>query len=204
MSDPEHSHDVDLDLVERINREHFIETNLAPADLLFVFGTRHGVREFVAEAARLWNEGYYRHAIVSGGATLGDREPEADAIKRQMVDAGVPADIVLTEDKATNTGENVIFSLPILDARFGLSNIRSLIALGKLCSSRRYLMTLQRHWPEVEKMLVAVNWFGVPKQDWHLHPFSRARVLREYEKIAPYIERGFIADWSADAAQTHR
>ena len=195
MSDPMHVSDIDLDLVVRINREHLIETHLAPADLLFVFGTRHGVKEFVAQAARLWHEGYYRHAIVSGGATLGDPEAEAVAIKRQMVDAGVPGGIVLTEDKATNTGENVIFSLPILDAQLGLANIRSLIAIGKLCTSRRYLMTLQRHWPEVEKMLVAVNWFGVAKQDWHLHPLSRARVLGEYDKIAPYMAKGFIADW---------
>ena len=195
--------DIDLALVDRINREHFIETKVVPADLLFVFGTRHGVPEFVAEAARLWREGFYRHAIVSGGATRGDPEPEATALKRRMVDAGVPADIVLTEDQATNTGENVIFSLPIRDAQLGLSNIRSLIAIGKLCTSRRYLMTLQRHWPTVEKMLVAINWFGVSQHEWHLHPLSRSRVIGEYAKIAPYLERGFIAPWPKPLVQGH-
>ena len=197
--DLEETH-LDPQLIARINREHLIETPIAPADLLFVFGTRHGVPEFVEEAARLWREGYYRHAIVSGGATLGDPEPEAIAIKRQMIDAGVPGDIVFTEDRATNTGENVIFSLPVLDRAIGLSNIRSLIALGKLCTSRRYLMTLERHWPEVEKMLVAVNWFGVPRDDWHRYQLSRARVVREYEKIAPYMAQGFIAKWPADSS----
>lgn len=186
---------LDPDLIARINREHLIETPVAPADLLFVFGTRHGVPEFVAEAARLWHDGYYRHAIVSGGASLGDPEPEAVAIKRRMIDAGIPGDIILTECQATNTGENVILSLPILDKAIGLTNVRSLIALGKLCASRRYPMTLQRHWPDVEKMLVAVNWFGVPREDWHRYQLSRARVVREYEKIAPYMERGLIAPW---------
>lgn len=186
---------LDPDLIARINREHLIETPVAPVDLLFVFGTRHGVREFVAEAARLWHDGYYRHAIVSGGASLGDPEPEAAAIKRRMIDAGIPGDVILTECRATNTGENVTLSLPILDKAIGLANVRSLIALGKLCASRRYPMTLQRHWPEVEKTLVAVNWFGVPREDWHRYQLSRARVVREYEKIAPYMERGLIAPW---------
>jgi uncharacterized SAM-binding protein YcdF (DUF218 family) len=186
---------LDPALVARINREHFIETKVEPADLLFVFGTRHGVSEFVAEAARLWRDGFYRHAIVSGGATLRDPEPEAVAIKRLMTEAGVPGDIILTEEKATNTGENVLYSLPILERHFGLSNIRSLIAVGKFCTSRRYLMTIHRHWPEVEKMFVPINWFAVAQQDWHLHPPSRERVLREYAKIGPYLEQGFIAAW---------
>jgi hypothetical protein len=131
-----------------------------------------------------------------------DPEPEADAIKRQMVDAGVPTTIVLTEDKATNTGETLFSHCPYSTHSSVFRIFASLSRSGN-CTSRRYLMTLQRHWRR-SKMLVAVNWFGVPRQDWHLHPFSRARVLREYEKIAPYIERGFIAGWSADAAQTHR
>jgi uncharacterized SAM-binding protein YcdF (DUF218 family) len=187
--------DPDWELVARINREHLIETRLAPADLLFVFGTRHGVREFVEEAARLWHQGFYRHAMVSGGSTPGDAEPEAVIIKRLMIEAGVPDGVILTEDQATNTGENVIFSMPILDREIGLANIRSLIAVGKLCTSRRYLMTLQRHWPDVEKMLVAVNWFGVPRDEWHLHEHSRARVLSEFNKIEPYLAQGFIAPW---------
>lgn len=195
---PDHHHndaDLDPELVQRINREHLIQTPVVPADLLFIFGTRHGVAEFVAEAARLWRAGYYRHAIVSGGATAGDPEPEATAIKQRMVEAGVPDAIILTEDKATNTGENVIFSLPILARAIGLENMRSLIAIGKLCTSRRYLMTLERHWPAVEKMLVPVDWLGTGRDGWHLHPYGRDRVLREYAKIEPYLSQGFIAPW---------
>ena len=42
--------------IAEINAKHLIETPLAPADLLFVFGTRldEGLR--AAEACRLWRE----------------------------------------------------------------------------------------------------------------------------------------------------
>ncbi len=190
---------LDPALVDRINREHLIQTPLRPADLLFVFGTRHGVDEFIAEIAELWRGRYFRWALVSGGPTLGDAETEATVLAARMVEAGVPEGIILTEHAAMNTGENVTHSLPIIDSRLGLGNIRSLIAVGKLCTSRRYLMTLERHWPEVEKMLAPVNWFGVPRSDWALHAHSRARVLAEWRKIEPYKALRFIADWPASA-----
>jgi hypothetical protein len=72
------------------------------------------------------------------------------------------AKVILEEHRATNTGESVIFSLSLIDAHVRLGNIRSVVCLGRVCTSRRYLMTLNRHWHEVEKMLVAVNHFGTP------------------------------------------
>ena len=57
--------------IAEINARHLIETPLRPADLLFVFGTRADVSERVDEACRLWREGYFRRAIVSGGITPG-------------------------------------------------------------------------------------------------------------------------------------
>ena len=66
-----------------------------------------------------------------------------------------------------NTGENVIFSLPVIDAALGLRNIRSVICLGNTWTARRYPMTLHRHWPEVEKMLVTVDSFATPRALWH-------------------------------------
>src|SRR4029450_1981961 len=97
--------------------------------------------------------------------------------------------------RATTTGENVLLSLPIIDAALGRDAIKSVICLGKICTARRYPMTLQRHWPEVAKMLVTVNPYGAPVENWHTDPLFRHRVLTEYAKIAPYKAQGFIADW---------
>jgi uncharacterized SAM-binding protein YcdF (DUF218 family) len=181
--------------IARINTEHLISTPLRPADLLFVFGTRRGVDEAIAAAVDLWQRGFFRHAIVSGGLMPGDSRTECSVIKQGMVRGGVPADLILEEHRATNTGENVIFSLPVIDAALGRHNIKSVICLGKICTARRYPMTLQRHWPEVEKMLATVNPFATPVERWHTDPAFRTRVVLEWRKIEPYRARGFIADW---------
>ncbi len=181
--------------IAEINATHLIDTPLKPADLLFVFGTRVDVAQRVDEACRLWREGYCRWAIVSGGVTPGSDLSECAIIKPAMVARGIPAEKILEEHRAKNTGENVIFSLPVIDAALGLQNIRSVICLGNTWTARRYPMTLHRHWPEVEKMLVMVDSFTTPRSLWHTDPEFRRRVLHEWDKIEPYKARGFIADW---------
>jgi uncharacterized SAM-binding protein YcdF (DUF218 family) len=183
--------------IAEINAKHLLNTPLGPADLLVVFGTRKDEALRAATACRLWREGLFRWSIVSGGVTPGSQLSECTIIKAEMVAGGIPADKILEEHRATNTGENVIFSLPIIDAALGLKNIRSVICLGNSWTGRRYAMTLQRHWPDVEKMLLTVDGFATPRALWHTDSEFRRRVLCEWDKIEPYKARGFIAEWPA-------
>jgi len=171
--------------IAEINARHLINTPLKPADLLFLFGTREDVAARVDEAWRLWREGYFRWAIVSGGITPGSKFSECEIIKAAMVARGMPADRILEEHRAMNSGENVIFSLPIIDAALGLNNIRSVICLGNTWTARRYPMTLHRHWPEVEKMLVMIDSFETPRSLWHTDAEFSRRMLNEWDKIEP-------------------
>ena len=127
--------------------------------------------------------------------TPGADASECAIIKSAMVTRGVPAEKILEEHRAQNTGENVIFSLPVIDTALGLKNISSVICLGNSWTARRYPMTLHRHWPEPEKMLITVDRFKVPRALWHTDPALRRRVLSEWDKIEPYKARGFIAEW---------
>ena len=181
--------------IAAINATHFADTALRPADLLFVFGTRGDADLRAEKACELWRAGLCRWAIVSGGVTPGSDVSECEIIRGAMVGRGMPSEKILEEHRAMNTGENVIFSLPVIDAAPGLGNIRSVICLGNTWTARRYAMTLHRHWPEVEKMLVTIDSFATPRALWHTDPEFRRRVLREWDKIEPYKARGFIAEW---------
>jgi uncharacterized SAM-binding protein YcdF (DUF218 family) len=178
-----------------INAKHLIRTPVKAADLLFVFGTREDVARRVDEAFRLWREGLFRWSIVSGGVTPGSSLSECAILCDAMIARGIPTEKIFSEHRAMNTGENVIFSLPVIDAVLGLKNIRSVICLGNSWTARRYPMTLQRHWPEVEKMLVTVDSFETPLALWHTDPEFRRRMLSEWDKIEPYKALGFIAEW---------
>ena len=181
--------------IAEINARHLISTPIRPADLLFVFGTREDLERRVDEAVRLWREGMFRWSIVSGGVTPGGARSECEIIKAEMAARGIPPERILEEHRAQHTGENVIYSLPVIDAALGLASIRSVICLGNTWTARRYAMTLHRHWPEVEKMLVTVDGFKTPRALWHTDAEFSRRMLHEWDKIEPYKARGFIAEW---------
>jgi uncharacterized SAM-binding protein YcdF (DUF218 family) len=181
--------------IAEINARHLIQTALRPADLLFVFGTRDDEALRAETACRLWRQGMFSWSIVSGGITPGSALSECAVIKPLMIEGGVPADRILEEHRAMNTGENVMFSLPIIDAALGLQTIRTVICLGNTWTGRRYAMTLHRHWPEAEKMLLTVDSFATARERWHEDDEFRRRVVLEFDKIEPYKARGFIAEW---------
>lgn len=185
---------IDAQTVEAINAYLLVRTEIEPADLAFIFGSRHGVERFCDEAARLWHERYFPHVLVSGGVTPGDARSEASVLRSHLIDRGVDKRAILVEEQATNTGENVKFSMPVIEEHIGLTNVRSLIAIGKFCTSRRYVMTLERHWPEVRKMLHPVHYHDVPQERWMEDEELCARILGEWGRIEPYFQKGFIAE----------
>src|SRR5690606_17108266 len=74
------------------------------------------------------------------------------------------------------------------------SSIGSVLAIGKICSTRRYAMTLEKHWPGLRLSCWGVNYFGVSTDSWFTHDEFRRRVIDEFIKIPHYLERGFLCD----------
>ncbi|MBD8532968.1 MULTISPECIES: YdcF family protein [unclassified Massilia] len=167
---------------------------LHPAKLGFLFGTRHGVDEFCRETYGLWQRGMFERLLISGGATAGQSRPEAEVIAERLVDMGMPASILILESQATNTGENVILGRRMVAQHMNLGSIDSVLAIGKVCAMRRYLMTLARYWPEVSVAACAINYFGQPAERWHEHAEFRARVLNEFHKIPLYLQQDFLRE----------
>ena len=165
-----------------------------PSDLGFLFGTRHGVAEFCEAAFGLWRDGMFGHLLISGGPTGTSPLAEADVLAERLVSLGMPESCLILETAATNTGENVRLGRARVAEVTNLAAIRSVLVIGKICSTRRYLMTLQKHWPGLSMSVYPVNYFGVPAERWHEHEEFRARVLGEHSKIPHYLAEGFLEE----------
>ena len=69
----------------------------------------------IQHAIALYRAGYAPRLILSGG--LGRYPPsEAEAMRREMVKAGIPNDALFLEDQSHSTEENLGFSKKIMDA----------------------------------------------------------------------------------------
>ncbi|HEY8949805.1 MAG TPA: YdcF family protein [Rhizomicrobium sp.] len=178
----------------RIGRYMLVRTVIEPGDLCVVFGTRHGLDAFADAVAVHFHAAYFPRILVAGGDTGGEGITEADDIRARLVARGVDAAAIICERTSTNTGENVTRAMPSIEREIGLENINSLIAVGKVSSSRRYLMTLKHHWPKPRRMLLPVNYFTANADCWWEDEAFRVRVMREWNKIPDYIERGFLSE----------
>ena len=135
------------------------ETDPLPerADFILAAGT-YDLR--VADhAARLFLDGYAPLIVCSGGfgklTSQLFHQPEAELFAARCRRLGVPEDCILTEPRATNTGENFTYSRELLEARSIMPQTG--IVACKPYMARRVWATGTKQWPEV-------RWFpcGMP------------------------------------------
>lgn len=174
----------------------FIEPPVGPANIGFVFGTPHHTDAHADRAADLWHRGLVPRFIVSGGVRTDQGGIEATEIAAKMMARGVPREAILLETAATNTGENVRNSLPILERETpgGLAAIGSVLAVGKIYAARRYLMTLNAHLPGRQLSIAPVNNFSVPPARWTEDPAFLRLGVAEWNKVWRYKQKGFIRE----------
>nr|WP_197972718.1 YdcF family protein [Streptomyces gossypiisoli] len=91
--------------------------------------------------------------IVFTGATsrtTQDRMPrgEAEHYRDRALELGVPADAILVEPHARNTGQNITLSRALLEER-GI-DVSSVLLVSKPYEERRAYATARKLWPQVE------------------------------------------------------
>jgi uncharacterized SAM-binding protein YcdF (DUF218 family) len=137
-------------LAERIWDYHQLNQELSKADAILVLCSYDTV---VAErGAQLFLEGWAPLLIFSGGLGSITRrlwhEPEADQFARIAVQLGVPEDRIVTENRSTNTGENILFTRRLLEERH--IEVGKFLLVQKPYMERRSYATFRKLWPEKE------------------------------------------------------
>ena len=159
--------------LKRIGDYLLVETPLACADACILFGNNTHAAHLAEQAADLYKQGYFSLIVVSGGVPMADGRLEAHCMRDVLLANGVPASAILIEDKSTNTGENVVNTKALLEKQD--IAVKSVLAIGHIQGSRRFLMTLERHWPQVIKMFTTTNCYSVPKDLWYTDPVFKKK-----------------------------
>nr|WP_078510612.1 YdcF family protein [Streptomyces himastatinicus] len=105
-----------------------------------------------AFAARQFHAGLFPLLVFSGGSspTTAGLYPRGEAVhfREHALDLGVPADAILLEPKAGNTGQNIAFSREVL--REAGADVESVMLIAMPYMERRAYATCRKAWPEVE------------------------------------------------------
>ncbi|KAH7367815.1 DUF218 domain-containing protein [Plectosphaerella cucumerina] len=133
---------------ETVYNYHRMGMPLLPASAIFCLCSLD-VR-VATRAAQLFLDGFAPLLIFSGntGALTAGlfSKPEAEVFADIALSMGVPADKILVEPTATNTGENVRFTHALLRQR-GIE-IESFVLVQKPYMERRTYATFRKQWPE--------------------------------------------------------
>ena len=191
--------DLSPEEIEGITQTVFVTSDLHPAaDLLFIFGTSTIDSDALESVARDCQRGRFPKVIVTGlsGRLYSETgKPVAHIMRDELIARGVPSEVILVQDRSTNTLEDVAFSLDVLEQH----NIspESIAFLCKAHHSGRCLRTLRKFFPSQTlspiTYLAEYDGVKVSKMDWYQHEVSRGRVYGEYLRIIEYSKRGDIA-----------
>lgn len=183
--------------IAEITKYIFIEDQDLSGDIALVFGTWNSWRPSLERAVELYKNKLVPKIIVSGGINNETGIIEGDFMAKELVTMGVPVEDILIENKATNTLENVVFSMLIIERILGLNNIKVITAVVKNFHSRRALMTLRRNIPNgiILKSAEYVSpFFNFTKNDWFQSDSGREKVFEEIEKIKKYLAKGDLIE----------
>ncbi|MFD3491468.1 YdcF family protein [Streptomyces sp. NPDC058690] len=134
--------------------------------------------------------------IVFTGATsqtTQDRMPrgEAEHYRDRALELGVPADTILVEPRARNTGQNITLSRTLLEVR-GI-DVSSVLIVSKPYEERRAYATARKLWPEVG-IVSASTPMGLPE---YIDSIRDARLVIDMlvgslQRLLIYPAQGFM------------
>lgn len=175
----------------------FLDDKNPNGDIALVFGTWNARKESVERAAELYKNGFVPKVIVSGGVNPINGVVEGDLMARELEKLGVSSTDILTENKSTNTLENVVFSMAVIDQELGLQNINTITAVVKNYHARRALMTLRKHIPkniQLKPAAYTATHYPFTKENWYNTENGNKKVMEEIEKIKIYLAKGDLAE----------
>lgn len=183
--------------VDEITKYIFLDDIEPQGDIAFVFGTGNSWKESIEKTVELYKKGLTSKIIFSGGFNKKYGIIEGEAMAKQAVKLGVNKKDILIENKSTNTLENDLFSIQIIDSEIGLQNVKIITAVVKNYHARRALMTLRKHIPKGIRLLAAAydsEYYPFTKTNWHVTIAGRQQVIEEIEKIKTYLAKGDLAE----------
>ena len=162
------------------------------SDMIFILGNSSD--QLPHEAAILYKRHLAPLLVISGGRgriSKNDTEREAYRYTKSLILEDIPSNRIISEDKASNTGENITFAKKLLEDK--KLEVRKAIAVTTPVLSRRHKLTLVKLWP-------SINWTlhtpAVPRFEQLLSSANADVFINllvgEIDRLQSYPTRGFM------------
>ncbi|MFK7958358.1 MAG: YdcF family protein [Lysobacterales bacterium] len=178
---------------EAIGQFLFVSDVAQPVDLAIVAASPSV--SSILPAVELYKAGLTQRIVISGANTMTNGQLEWQGYRDHALELGVAKADLITEKRATNTKENIVFSAELIASTdTGWSNIQSIALCAKPFHMRRVLMTARHHLPKgLQLVALPPNHAGdISRTTWWKSESGRTRVLEELGRISTYALKGDI------------
>lgn len=140
------------------------------ADVAILLGGRpvRAIRRAEATAA-LYHAGRVKYIVPSGGVKWehnGEEISEADLMTCVLVKHGVPENVILPDNEARTTKENMICSTLVLNRKIGFENINSVIIVTSHMHMKRSLALARAFLPRKLEISAYPSYLDEDKAEW--------------------------------------
>lgn len=145
-------------------------------------------------AAELFTRSFFPLIVFTGAnaPTTVERFPRGEAVhyREHAIELGVPAEAILIEPRARNTGENIEYTRKLLLNQAVAVN--SLMLISRPYQQRRAYATAKKIWPEIEVLCASRP---LPLDEYIASIGDADRVINmlvgDTQRITVYAEKGF-------------
>lgn len=178
-------------IITDISNYIFVSDEPEKVDAIFLPGGSHP--EQPEYAAELYHKGYAKWLIPSGGISVksnkwhgvrskaniynGDYQSDCEFFTDVLIKNGVPANVIIGENKSGHTRDNAFFSRKIVDQK-GIE-INTALIVCKAFHARRCLMLYQMAFPKANIIVSPVYCYNITKENWFETEQGIDRVLGE-------------------------
>lgn len=187
-----------MKIIDDISDFIFLQNEMQKADIIFIPGGSHP--ELGEHAAELWEQGFARLIMPSGGVSIKtgkfggvkskkelynkDYKTDCEFLVDVLMKNGIPENSIIWENISGYTKENAIFSRRIADENN--LTIRKAILCCKSFHARRSLMCYQLAFPDTEFYIHPVPYYQdnilISKENWYKTDVGIKRVLGELQR----------------------
>lgn len=199
-------------IITDISNYIFVSDEPEKVDAIFLPGGSHP--EQPEYAAELYRKGYAKWLIPSDGVSVkrdkwpgvhskayiynGNYQSDCEFFTDVFVKNGVPADVIVGEDKSGHTRDNAFLSRKVIDEK-GIT-IKTALIVCKAFHARRCLMLYQMAFPSVDFKVCPVHCYDITKENWYTTEQGVERVLGELARCG----NQFVGDIKSYLIQNHK
>ena len=166
------------------------------ADVIVGFGNFN--EDIPRRAAELYLQGYAPRILFTGGLgrnTVGLLpESEADRFARVAIGCGVPDEVIIREDKSTNTAENIHFTRKLLEEL----NIPHdhILGVHQSFMERRITAAMGVYWPEqsfsvTSPQVTIPEYLAAAKAQGITENASISVIVGDFQRMKLYADKGW-------------